>query len=375
MAKRDYYEVLGVNKDASQSELKSAYRKLAKKYHPDLNKDNPEAEVKFKEVNEAYEVLSDETKKAKYDQYGHAAFDGTAGAGGGYGAGGFGGFGGFEDIFDMFTGGGFGGGSRRNPNGPQRGNDIEYSVSITLEEAAFGVMKEIDVTRVEECSSCHGTGAKNPSKVKQCPHCHGTGTVQAVANTIFGRTITTKPCDACGGRGQTFDEPCKDCKGTGRKRRLRKIKINIPAGIDDGQAVTLRGEGDQGVKGGPNGDLYVVVKVKPHNVFKRRDNDLLLELDISVAQAILGDEVIVPTLEGDVKYKIEPGTQSGTVYKLKNKGIKNVRGVGKGSLFVKVNVKIPKKINERQKELIKEFDSLGAKKTIFEKVKEKIKQD
>ncbi len=367
MAKRDYYEVLGVDKNASEDQIKSAYRKMAKKYHPDLNKDNPDAEKNFKEVNEAYEVLSDSQKKSQYDQFGHSAFEGPGG-GAGYG-GGFEGFGGFEDIFDMFTGG-FG---RKSSSGPKRGNDLQYSITITLEEAAFGVSKEINVNRSEDCTACHGTGAADPSKVRTCSRCNGTGQVQTVVNTIFGRSMTSKTCEQCGGKGKTFDEPCKDCRGSGRRRRNRKIKINIPAGIADGQAVTLRGEGDHGSLGGPKGDLYVVVSIKPHKKFKRRDDDLLIEMDISISQAILGDEVIVPTLEGDVKYKIEEGTQSGTVYKLKNKGIKHLRGSGKGSLYVKVNVVIPKKITDKQRELIKEFDKeAGHSKNIFEKMKNKM---
>ncbi|MBQ9624585.1 MAG: molecular chaperone DnaJ [Clostridia bacterium] len=374
MAKRDYYEVLGVNKGASDDEIKSAYRKMAKKYHPDLNKDNPDAEKNFKEVNEAYEVLSDPQKKSQYDQFGHSAFEGAGGGGygGGYGAGGFGGFdfGGFEDIFDMFTGG-FG---KRSSSGPRKGRDIQYSISITLEEAAFGAAKEIDITRTEDCDACHGTGADDPSKVKTCSHCNGTGQVQSVVNTVFGRSITTRTCEECGGKGKTFEVPCKQCKGSGRRKRSRKINVNIPAGVADGQAVTLRGEGEHGTLGGPKGDLYIVVSIKPHKKFKRKDDDLLLEMDISVAQAMLGDEVVVPTLEGDVKYKIEEGTQSGTVYKLKNKGIKHLRGNGKGSLYIKVNVVIPKKLTEKQKELIKEFDKESGNKTIFEKVKEKIKK-
>lgn len=369
MAKRDYYEVLGVEKGAGEDDIKRAYRKMAKKYHPDLNKDNPDAEKSFKEVNEAYEVLSDPQKKSQYDQFGHSAFEGPGGGAGGYGgADGFG-FGGFEDIFDMFTGG-FG---RRSNSGPKRGNDLQYSISITLEEAAFGATKEINVNRTEECDTCHGSGAADPSKVRTCSHCNGTGQVQTVVNTIFGRSMTSKPCEHCRGKGKTFDEPCKECKGSGRQRRNRKIKITIPAGIADGQAVTLRGEGDHGTLGGPKGDLYVVISIKAHKQFKRRDDDLLIELDISVTQAILGDEVTVPTLEGDVKYKIEEGTQSGTVYKLKNKGIKHLRGNGKGSLYVKVIVNIPKKINDRQRELIKEFDeAAGGGKNIFEKMKNKM---
>lgn len=367
--KRDYYEVLGVNKTASDDEIKKAYRKMAKKYHPDLHQGDTEAEKKFKEVNEAYEVLSDAGKRNQYDQFGHAAFDGGAGGGAGYGGpGGFSGFGGFEDIFDSIFGGGFGGG-RRQP-GPKRGRDLQYSMSITLEEAAFGCSKELHITRDEECQSCHGSGASDPSKVKQCPVCHGTGQVQKQVNTIFGRSITAKVCDQCHGTGKMVEEPCKECRGSGRVRKTRGIKINIPAGIDDGQAVTLRNEGEVGALGGPNGDLYVVINVKPHKLFKRRDDDLLFEMGISVGQAILGDEVVVPTLEGDVKYTVPAGTQPGTVFKLKGKGIKHVRGGGKGDLFVKANVEIPKKVTEHQKELIKQFEEAGGKKNIFQKVKD-----
>ncbi len=364
MAKQDYYEVLGVEKSADESQIKSAFRKQAKKYHPDLNKDNPEAEKKFKEVNEAYEVLSDSDKRSKYDQFGHGAFEN--GGGGGYGGGGFGGFSGFEDIFDMFTGG-FGRKGRSN-NGPVRGNDLQYSVSITLEQAAFGVSKEIEISRTEECTTCHGSGAQDPSKVSNCGVCGGSGQVQAVVNTIFGRSMTSKPCDACRGKGKVIKDPCRDCKGTGTRRKMRKIKVDIPQGIHDSQAITLRGQGEHGLRGGSKGDLYVVISVLPHKIFERRDDDLLIEKEISISQAILGDSVVVPTLEGDIKYKIEEGTQSGTVYRIKNKGIKHLRGSGKGSLYIKVNVVIPKKLNDKQKALIKEFEESFGKKNIFERV-------
>lgn len=371
----DYYETLGVDKNASSDEIKNAYRKKAKKYHPDLNPDNKESEKKFKEVNEAYEVLSDASKKSQYDQFGHETYKNAAsgagpGGAGGYGAGGYSGFSGFEDIFDSIFGGGFGGGGRRPSNGPKRGRDLQYNIMVSLEEAAFGITKEVSITREEKCSTCSGTGAKDSSKIKQCSTCHGTGQVQRQTNTIFGTTITTAPCDKCKGTGKVIEEPCKDCRGSGSKRKNRTIKINIPAGINDGQAITMRGEGEVGSRGGPNGDLYIVVNIKPHKKFKRRDDDLLLEMDISVAQAILGDDLVVPTLDGEVKYKVPAGTQPGTVFKLRDKGVNHLHGKGSGDLYVKVNIEIPKKISDKQKELIKEFDSIsGGKKSIFSKVK------
>ncbi|NMS89941.1 molecular chaperone DnaJ [Clostridioides difficile] len=355
--KRDYYEVLGISKGAEAQEIKKAYRKLAMKYHPDRNPGDEEAEEKFKEINEAYEVLSDDTKRKTYDQFGH---DGLNGQGGFGGQGGFNGqgFGGFEDMFgdifgDMF-GGGFGGGRQRR-RGPQRGADIRQSVTISFEEAAFGKKMSIKVNRSEECEECSGTGAKPGTSKKTCSTCNGTGQVRTVQRTPFGNIASSRPCSACNGTGEVIESPCSKCHGTGNTRKVKTIEVDIPAGIDDGQMIKLSGQGEVGEKGAPRGDLYIVVNVKSHPLFTRDGNDIYFEMPITFVQATLGDEIEVPTLDGKVKYSIPEGTQTGTVFRLKEKGIPRIRGNSRGDQYVKVVVEIPKKLNDKQKDLLREF--------------------
>lgn len=346
MAKRDYYEVLGLQKGASKEEIKRAYKKLSKKHHPDINKEE-DADVKFKEIAEAYEVLSDDQKKAQYDQFGHAGM----GQGAGFGGQDFGGFGGFEDIFSSF----FGGGARRDPNAPRQGNDLQYQLNITFEEAVFGVEKEITVKKEVECDTCKGTGAKPGTKVNTCSTCGGRGNVQVEQNTPFGRVRTERPCHDCGGTGKTFEAKCSDCGGTGRTIKNVKIKVSVPAGVDTGQQIRLAGQGEPGINGGPAGDLYVVFKVADHTHFERAGEDIFYTLNLSIAQAALGDEVEVPTLDGKAKITIPSGTQTGKRFRLKEKGIQNVHGYGKGDLYVTVNVVTPVKMTNRQAELLREF--------------------
>ncbi|MBP3907066.1 MAG: molecular chaperone DnaJ [Peptostreptococcaceae bacterium] len=357
MAKRDYYEVLGVDKGADAQTLKKAYRKLAMQYHPDRNPDNPEAEAKFKEINEAYEVLSDDTKRANYDQFGH---DGPQGFGGAGGFGGFGGFGGggVEDIFDMFGdmfGGGFGGSSRPRRRGPERGADIRQDITITFEEAAFGVKKSIKINRTEECSECNGSGAKSGTSKKTCPTCNGAGEVRTSQRTPFGNIMSTRVCSTCQGDGEVLESPCPKCNGQGKTRKVKTIEIDIPAGIDNDQMIKLSNQGDVGSKGGPRGDLYVAVRVMPHTLFTRDGFDIYFEMPITFAQAALGDEVEIPTLHGNVIYNIPEGTQTGTVFRLREKGIQKMRSNSKGDQYVKVIVDTPKKLNDKQKQLLKEF--------------------
>ena len=385
--KRDYYEILGVAKTASEEEIKKAYRNLAKKYHPDMNQGDKGAESKFKELNEAYEVLGDKDKKAKYDQFGHAGVDpnGFGGAGGGFGGGGFSGFGGsggFEDIFDMFfggSGGGFGGGGARRKSGPQKGADLKYELEIEFEEAAFGVKKDVHVTRNETCNDCKGTGAKAGSSVETCRACGGSGEIRYTQSTVFGRVVNVKPCDECQGEGKVIKEPCPQCKGRGNIRRSRKITIDIPAGVDTGSVMPLRGEGEPGLKGGSNGDLYIYMRVKPHKLFKREGINLYCEMPISFTQAALGDEIDVPTLEGKMKYSIPEGTQTGTTFRIKNKGIPSLKNKIRGDLYFTVKVSVPKKLSEQQKELLRQYAEISRDnveeqgKSFFDKVKDKFK--
>lgn len=357
--KRDYYEVLGVDRNASEDEIKKAYRKLAKQYHPDLNPDNKEAEAKFKEANEAYEVLSDAEKKAKYDRFGHAGVDPSYAAG----QGGYGGFNGqgfdfdLGDIFSNIFGGGFGGGfGGSNPNAPQRGGDTQASVTISFEEAAKGCEREIDSARIEVCDECHGSGAAPGSSPKTCPECHGRGQVTSQQRTAFGMFQTQKACSRCGGKGTIIENPCKKCRGAGRVRKSVKITVKIPAGIDDRQVINVRGQGNKGINGGPAGDLRVAVNVRPHPIFERDGYNVWVEMHVSFAAAALGCELQVPTLDGKVKYNIPAGTQSGDVFKLKDRGIQSLNNRGRGDQLVRVIVDVPRTLNERQKELLLQLD-------------------
>jgi len=351
--KRDYYEVLGVKKDATADEIKKAFRKLTKENHPDLHPGDKACEERFKEANEAYEVLSDEEKRRKYDQYGHAAFDPNAGFGGG-GFGDFSGFGGFGDIFsDIF--GGFGASTRSNPNAPRRGENVRATANISFEEAAFGCKKEVTIAKVETCADCKGTGCAPGTTPEICPDCKGTGHVTVNQRTPFGMMQSSSPCSKCHGSGKIIHQPCKSCRGLGCIRRQHKVEVNIPAGIDDGQTISKPGGGNAGVNGGPAGDLLVTVIVRPHPRFERDGTSVLLEQEISYAQATLGSEVEVPTLDGKVKLTIPEGTQPGAVFRLRGKGIPYLRGSGRGDQFVTVNIKVPKNLTGSQKELLRQF--------------------
>ena len=361
--KRDYYEVLGVSKGASEDEIKRAYKKLARKYHPDMNPGDKEAEEKFKEVNEANEVLSDPEKKARYDQFGFAGVDPSYGAGAGGGA--YGGAGGFDfgdlgDIFGSFFGGGFGGGQRRNPNAPQRGESIRASVSVSFTEAAFGCEKSVTLERSEQCPTCKGNGCAPGTTPEICPDCHGTGTVQTRRQTPMGVFASNGPCRKCGGTGRLIHQPCPDCRGTGAVRKRKTIKVNIPAGIDHGQTISLRGQGNAGRNGGPAGDLLITVMVQPHELFRRDGVDVFCEAPITFAQAVLGAELEIPTIDGKVKYSIPEGTQTGTVFRLKGKGIPVLNGRGRGDQYVTVTIETPRNLNKEQKEALRRFsETLG----------------
>ena len=351
--KRDYYEVLGVKKDATADEIKKAYRKLTKENHPDLHPGDKACEERFKEANEAYEILSDDEKRKKYDQYGHAAFDPNAGFGAG-GFDGFGGFGGFGDIFsDIF--GGFGGATRSNPNAPRRGDSVRATVNISFEEAAFGCKKEVTVAKVETCADCKGTGCAPGTTPEICPDCKGTGSVTVSQRTPFGMMQSSTQCSKCRGTGKIIHQPCKTCRGMGAVRRQHKVEVNIPAGIDDGQTISKPGGGNAGTNGGPAGDLLVSVIVRPHARFERDGTSVLLDQEISYAQAVLGAEVEVPTLDGKVKLTIPEGTQPGAVFRLRGKGIPYLRGSGRGDQFISVSIKVPKNLTGSQKELLRQF--------------------
>ncbi len=351
--KRDYYEVLGVDKNADEATIKKAYRTLAKKYHPDMNPGDKEAEAKFKEVNEAYDVLSDPDKKAKYDQYGHAAFDPSAGGGAGFG--GFGDFGGFDinDIFSSFFGGASGGSTRRN--GPVRGDDITVRLTISFEESVFGCKKEVSYNKIQKCADCSGTGAAKGSSPKTCSACGGSGQVRVQQRTPFGIMQTQKTCDTCHGTGKIIENKCPNCRGTGFVRVPKKLEVNIPAGIDDGQQLSLRYQGSDGMNGGNAGDLYIIISVRPHSVFERDGDDLYCEVPITYAEATLGAEIEIPTLEGSMKYTIPEGTQTGTVFTLRNKGVTRVNSKVRGNLYITVVVEVPKNLTSEQKNLLEKF--------------------
>ncbi len=362
--KRDYYEVLGVSKGASDDEIKKAYRKLAKKYHPDMNPGDKEAEAKFKEVNEAYSILSDKEKRARYDQFGHAGVDPNYGAGGPGG-----GFGGFDmgdidlgDIFGSFFGGGFGGfgGSGQRRNGPQKGESLRANLTITFEEAAFGCEKEINLNRTEECDACHGSGCEPGTTAETCPDCRGTGVIRVQQRTGGFAFSSTAPCSRCRGTGKIIHSPCKSCGGSGSVKKSKRITVTIPAGIDDGQAISLRGQGNAGKNGGPAGDLIVGVRVKPHPQFRRDGTTVLYEQPVSFFQAAMGAELEIPTIDGKVKYTLPAGTQPGTTFRLRGKGIPELRGRGRGDQYVTVRVQVPTSLNSEQKEALRAFaQSMG----------------
>jgi len=353
--KRDYYEVLGLSKGASADEIKKAYRKLAKENHPDLHPGDKACEERFKEINEAYEVLSDDDKRAKYDQYGHAAFDPNAGFGAG-GFGGFDGFGGFGDLGDIFGDiFGFGGSTRSNPNAPRKGESVRASVNISFEEAAFGCSKDVSVGRIEDCPDCKGTGCAPGTTAEVCPDCKGSGTVRTTQRTPFGMAQSTGPCGKCRGTGRIIHQPCSKCRGMGKIRRQHKLNVNIPAGIDDGQTISLHGQGSAGANGGPAGDLLVTVIVRPDSRFERDGNSVLLEQEISFSQAALGADIEVPTLDGKVKLTIPEGTQPDTTFRLRGKGIPYLRGQGRGDQFVTVRVNVPRGMSSAQKEALRNY--------------------
>ena len=378
--KRDFYEVLELKKGASEDEIKKAYRRLAKKYHPDMNPGDKDAEVKFKEVNEAYSILSDPEKKSRYDQFGHAGVDPSYGAGqGGYG--GFGGFGGMDfdmgDIFSSFFGGGS---SSARRNGPVRGEDIMTRLVISFEEAAFGCKKTINFPRTETCSACGGSGAEKGTQPETCSRCGGSGTIRTQQRTILGMMQSQRPCDVCGGTGRIVKTPCKTCRGAGVERKQKKFDANIPAGIGEGERIMLRGQGNAGRRGGPSGDLIVEINIRPHPIFERKGYDIYCEVPISFAEATLGGEIKIPTLEGQESYKIPEGTQPGTTFSLKNRGVQIIRTTRRGNLYFTVNVEVPRDLTKAQKDLLRQFEdsmtgkNMGKKTTFAEKVKKLFQQ-
>lgn len=374
MAKNDYYETLGASKGATDDELKKAYRQMAKKYHPDANPGDKSAEAKFKEINEAYSVLSDPQKKAAYDQYGHAAFE-QGGPGGGFGFGGMNMDFDMNDIFGSVFGDFFGGGRSRRPQGPRRGSDVQVNVQIEFEEAVFGTEKTISLNVNDTCDMCGGSGAKAGTVAESCKRCGGSGQERVQQQTMFGAMTSVRPCSACHGDGKIIKDPCTKCGGKGIVRKNEKVTVQIPKGIDNGQAKRVVGKGEAGEKGGPRGDLLVVVYVKPHKLFTRKGTNLYLDMNITFVQAALGDEIIVPTLYGDEKYTVKAGTQPGTVATLKNKGVPNVNNERiVGDLFVKLNVKVPTSLSEHQKELLRQFaeesgEEIDGRKGFFDKFK------
>ena len=381
--KRDYYEVLGISKGASDDEIKHAYKSLARKYHPDLHPDDKEAESNMKEINEAYEVLSDSDKRQRYDQFGFAGVDPTYGQGqgggySGYSQGGFGGFGGFGDVGDIFESffGGFGGSQRSNPNAPQRGQDIRASLTISFMEACKGTKKQVRVTRYESCPDCNGTGARVGTVPETCPDCHGSGTVKISQRTAFGVFQTTQACSRCGGKGRIIKSVCPKCQGQGRAKNVFTREVEIPAGIDDGQTLRVQGAGNCGANGGSYGDLNIMVSVRDGGIFERDGFDIRTEVPISFAQAVLGDEITVPTIDGNVKYTVPAGTQTGTVFRLRGRGIQKLYRSDRGDQYVTVNVEVPRNLSRRQEELLREFDSSledrnqSGRKSFMDKIKD-----
>lgn len=373
--KRDYYEVLGVEKNASDAEIKKAYRKLAQKYHPDMNPGDAEAEAKFKEVNEANEVLSDADKRARYDQYGFAGVDPNFNPGGNPfgGFGGFGGFGDFGDIFGDFFGGGASSSARRN--GPAKGKNVVAEIELSFEDAAFGVEREITFGRIEPCSTCRGSGCREGSQPEKCTYCNGTGTVRTQQNFMGMTMQSNSPCPKCGGQGRIIKDPCTVCKGKGKVRRSKTVRVTVPAGIDNGQSFRVQNEGNVGANGGPNGDLLVTVAVRKHDLFVREGANVLCEMPISFTQAALGASIEVPTLDGKVRYSIPEGTQTGTTFRLRGKGIPYVGYKTRGDQFVTVVVETPQKLNAKQKELLKQLEEAGddstpKRKRFFERLKD-----
>lgn len=370
--KRDYYEIMGVEKTASQDQIKKAYRKKAKECHPDFHPDDPEAEAKFKELNEANEVLSDPDKRAAYDRYGHAAFEQGGMGGGGFSGGGFSGdFGDMGDIFGDLFGGIFGGGGRsRSRSGPMRGSDISMTVVLTFEEAVFGCKKTITTDTVDNCDKCNGTGAKPGTSPQTCPTCHGSGSETVTRQTMFGMAQTVTTCHTCGGKGKIIKEPCPSCNGTGRVRKQKQVELDIPCGINNGQTIRKSGFGQAGVNGGGYGDLLVSVSVRPSPKFVRQDRNILSDIRISVVQAILGGEVTIPTIDGEEKYNIKPGTQPDSKIFLKGKGVPYLRTPNRrGDHIVTVKVEIPTNLSDRQKELMREFGGLPKKESFSDKIK------
>lgn len=358
--KRDYYEVLGLQKNATESEIKKAYLGMAKKYHPDKNPGDKEAEAKFKEANEAYSVLSDADKRSQYDQFGHSAFE----AGGGAGAGGFGGFGGggfdFGDIFSSFFGGG-GASSARRQNMPIEGDDVFTRITLSFEEAVFGCKKDITFNRVEACGDCEGSGAQKGSKVDTCAQCRGTGRVTVQQRTMLGMMQTQQTCSACRGKGKIILSPCKNCKGAGYVKLTKNMTVTIPEGIGEGQRVVLRGQGSAGRNGGANGDLVIEVHIRPHAFFEREGNHIYCEIPISFTEAALGADIEIPTLEGKQSYHIPDGTQPGTAFTLRGKGVPDLHSKRRGDLIITVNVEVPKNLSNEQKKLLQDFAKASGK--------------
>jgi len=371
--KRDYYDVLGIQKGASDDEIKKAFKKKAREFHPDLHPDDPTCENKFKEVNEAYEVLSDSEKRSRYDQFGHDGVDEAFGNG-------FGGFGDMGDILENIFGGfgggfGFGGGGRSSANAPKRGQDINEAIVIDFMEACSGKKHELKINRMAQCDSCNGTGASSGTSAEVCPDCQGRGSVKTTQRTPFGAISSTKPCPHCGGKGKIIKNPCQKCRGLGRARTSKTVSFDIPAGIADGQTIRLSGQGDCGANGGPSGNLNITISVRPHQLFTRDGYDIHCEIPVTFTQAVLGDEITVPTIDGNVKYNISEGTQTGTVFRLKGKGVKKLNRTERGHQYVKITVEVPKNLSKKQKELLKNFETSLSEKnyakrpSFFEKLK------